>query len=72
MHLERVMEEVKEGMGRMGVRFSEEGSEWILPGILYVNDLVSGESEEDLRVMIEQFVGECKRRGKRCNQIRAR
>ena len=54
------------------MRFSEEGSEWILPGILYVNDLVSGESEEDLRVMIEQFVGECKRRGKRCNQIRAR
>ena len=36
-------------MGRMGVRFSEEGREWRLQGLLYVDDLVlCGELEEDL------------------------
>ena len=35
------------GMGRMGVRFLEEGRKWRLPGLLYASDL-RGESEEDL------------------------
>ena len=35
-----------------------------MPGLLYVDDLVlSGESEEHLRVMIGRFVEICERRG---------
>ena len=35
----------------------EEGRDWILPGLLYVDNLVlCGESEEDLRVMVECFI----------------
>ena len=38
------------GMGRRGVRFREDGREWTLPNLLYVDDLVlCDESEEDLR-----------------------
>ena len=45
-----VMKEVKMGMGRMGVRFMEEGREWKLPDLLYVSDLLlCFELEEDLR-----------------------
>ena len=45
------------GMGRMGVRFMEEGGECRLPGLLYVDDMVlCGESEEDLKVMVGCFV----------------
>ena len=44
------MKEVKMGLQKMGVRLSEEGSEWRLP-ILYVVDLVlCGESEKNLKV----------------------
>ena len=46
------------GMGRRGEAFQEEGNEWILPGLLYADDLVlCGESEEDLRAMVGSFVG---------------
>ena len=62
------MKEVKVGMERMGVRFLEEGREWRLPGLLYANDLVlCGESEEDLKVMVERFVDVCRRRGLKVN-----
>ena len=41
------------GMRRRGVRFQEEGKEWILPGLLYADNLVlCGESEEDLRLIV--------------------
>ena len=40
-----------------------------MPGLLYANDLVlSGESEEDLRVMVEWFVEVCRRRGLKVNE----
>ena len=52
VYLDSVME-VNMEMGRRGVRFLEEGREWRLPGLLYVDDLLScGELEGDLRVMI--------------------
>ena len=41
---------MKMGIGRMEVRFSEEGREWRLPTLLYSNDLVlCGESKKDKR-----------------------
>ena len=44
------------GMGRRGVRFLEDGREWRLLGLLYVDDLVlCGESKEDLRAMVALF-----------------
>ena len=50
------MKEVKIGMGRRGARFMQEGREWILPGLLYANDL------EDLRAMVGRFVEVCRLR----------
>ena len=42
------------GMGRIEVRYLEEGKEWRLHGLLYADDLVlCGELEEDLKVMVE-------------------
>ena len=32
--------EVKIGIGRMGIRFLEEGREWVLSSLLYAEDLV--------------------------------
>ena len=46
----------------------KEGREWRLPRFLYANDLVlCGESEEDLREMVGQFVEVCRRRGLKFN-----
>ena len=68
VYMDRVMKAVKMEMGRRGVRFMEDGTEWRLPGFLYADDLVlCGESEEDLRTMVEQFVEVC-----RSMQVRAR
>ena len=40
------MKEAKRGMGRMGVKFLEEGREYRLAGLLYADDLVlCGESD---------------------------
>ena len=51
------MKEVKVEMGRMGVIFLGEGKKWRLPGLLYADDLVLyGESEEDLKVMVEHLL----------------
>ena len=45
----------------MGWEVRETGR---LPGILYVDDLIlCGESEEDLRAMVRDFVEVCGRRG---------
>ena len=57
------MEEVKISLGRRGVRFQEEGRKWILPGLLYTDELVLyGEPEEDLRAMVGRFAEVCKKR----------
>ena len=48
------------GMGRVGVKFLEDGKEWRL----YADDLVlCGESEVDLRVMVGRFAEVCRGRG---------
>ena len=50
------------------MRFLEDGKEWILPGLLYADDLVlCGESEEDLRTIVGQFGEVCRRRGLKIN-----
>ena len=60
--------EVKMGMRRRGVRFLEDRREWRLPPVLYADDLVlCGESEEDLRAMVEWFADVCRRRGLKVN-----
>ena len=56
------------GMGKRGVRFQEEGTEWRLPVLLYADDLIlCAESEEDLRAMVECFVEVCRRRALKVN-----
>ena len=39
-HMNAVIKEVKMWMGGRGMRFLEDGREWILPGLLYTDDLV--------------------------------
>ena len=47
------MDAVIMGMGRREVRFLEDGREWRLPCLMYVDDLVMcGESDEDVRAMV--------------------
>ena len=68
VYTDAVMKEVKMGMGRRGVRFQEEGKEWRLHGLLYADDLfLCGESEEDLRAMVEHFVEVCMKRDLKVN-----
>ena len=56
VQMDGAMKEVKMGMGRMGMRFMEEGREWRLTDLLYVDDLVlCGKSKEDLRAMVGHF-----------------
>src|SRR5678816_196775 len=46
----------------------ENGDEWKVPYLLYVNDLVlCGESEESLRRLVERFDIVCKRSGLKVN-----
>ena len=53
LYMDGVMKEVKVGMGKRGMKFLEDGREWILPDLLYDDDLVPcGEWEEDLRAMV--------------------
>ena len=53
---------VKIGIVRREVRFLEDGRKWILPGLLYADDLVlRGESEEKLKVVVGRFADVCKR-----------
>ena len=54
VYMDAVRKGVKIWMGRMGVRILEGGREWILPSLLYADNLIlCGESEEDLKVMVE-------------------
>ena len=56
------------GMGNRGERFQEEGREWILPGLLYADDLVlCGELVEDLRAIVGLFIEVNRRRGLEVN-----
>ena len=58
------MKEVNMGMGRMGIRFLEEGREWRLPGLLYTVNLVwGGEYEEDSKVMVGRFIKVYRKKG---------
>ena len=53
------------------MRFLEEGREWILPELLYIDDLVlCGESEEDLRAMVGRFTEVCRRRKLKVNAVK--
>ena len=57
VYMDRVMKELKMGMGRRGMRFQEEVREWRLPSLLYAGGLVlCGESEEDLRAIVGRFI----------------
>ena len=68
VYMDRVMKEVKTGMGRREVSFLEDEREWRLPGFLYADDLVlCGESEKDLRVMVGRFSEVCRRSGLKVN-----
>ena len=50
------MKKVKMEMGRRGIRFLEDGREWRLPDLLYVDNMVlCGKSDEDMREMVGRF-----------------
>ena len=67
VYMDVVTKEVK-GMGRRGVRFQEEGTEWRFPSLLYADDLVlCDESEEDLRAIVGCFIEMCRRRSLKIN-----
>ena len=73
VYMDTVVKEVKIGLGRMGVKFLKEEREWILPGLLYADDLVlCGKSEEDLKVMVVCFVEVCRRRGLKVNEDKSK
>ena len=73
VNMDAVMDELKMGMGRRGVRFQEERREWRLSGFLYTNNLVlCGESEEDLRAIVGRFVEVCRRRELKVNAGRSK
>ena len=59
------------GMGRRGMRFMEDGREWILPGLLYVLVLY-GEPEDDTRAMVGRFVEVSKRTGLNVNASKSK
>ena len=60
VYMDTVMEEVKTGMVRRGMRFQEEGRGWRLLSLLYADDWVlCDELEADLRTMVGHFVGVC-------------
>ena len=68
VYIDAVMKVLKMRMGRRGVRFQEEGKEWRLSGLLYADDSVlCGESEEDLREIMEGFIEVFRRRGLKVN-----
>ena len=68
VYMDAVMKTLKMGIGRKRVRFQEEGREWRLTGLLYVDDLaLCVESEEDLSAMVGRFVEVCRRRGLKVN-----
>src|SRR5678816_2501081 len=68
VYMDGVMKEFEVGMAGNGVRMMENGEEWRVPYLLYVDDLVlCGESEESLKRLVERFGRVCKRRGLKVN-----
>ena len=68
VYMKAVMEEVKMGMGRMGVRFVEDERDCILYCLLYADDLVlCGKAKEDRKVIMECFVELGRRRSLKVN-----
>ena len=68
IYMDGVMKEVNMGMGRRGVRFLEDGIEWRLNSLLYVDYLIlCSESEEHLRVTVGRFAEVCRSRGLKIN-----
>src|SRR5678815_5285247 len=66
--MDEVMKELEVGVTRDIVGMMENGREWRVPYLLYVDDLVlCGESEESLRGLVERFGRVCKRRGLKVN-----
>ena len=62
-----MIKRVESGDGEAGNEVSE-GGEYRLPGLLHADDLVlCGESEEDLRVMMEWFAELCRKRELKVN-----
>ena len=52
-----VTKELKMRIWRIGMRFSEKGREWRIPGLFYANDLVlCDKTEEDLKLMVRSNV----------------
>ena len=41
VYMDSVMEDVKIEIGKRRVNFQEDGRDWILPGLLYADDIVS-------------------------------
>ena len=65
VYMDKVMKEVKMGMG---VRFTEVERERRLPGLLCADDLgLCGNLEKELRQLVEYFVFVCVRRGLKLN-----
>ena len=66
MYIDSVIKEMKIGMGKVAVRFSEKGRGWRLNA----NGLdFCGEMEVDLNVMVDCFVEVCKRRDPKVMEI---
>ena len=66
VYMDAVRKEVQMEMGSIGVKFLYEGREGRLPGLLYADDLVIFgvffcKPEQDMKVMMERFVGVCRR-----------
>src|SRR5678815_3054874 len=62
------MKESEMGVAGNCVRMMENGGEWRVPYLLYLDDLFfCGESEESLRGLVERFGRVCKRRGLKVN-----
>ena len=62
VYINAVMKKVRMVMGRMGVKFLEEGREWRLPGLVYADYFFLCVIREDLRAMVGRFVEVCRRR----------
>ena len=61
IYMDGVMKELMAEVAGEGVRVMENGREWRVPCLLYVDDLVlCGESEESLRRLVEGFGRVCK------------
>ena len=68
VYMDAMMEVVKMGIRRRGVRFLEDCREWRLTVLLYADEFVEcGESEEDLRAMVGRFAEVCTRKGLKVN-----